>query len=63
MEQSASEKPIRLGIKIEKPSDVKIKAIYPFLLSLSLVLIAATAWLLALEYLGKPPVAWLRALL
>ena len=53
----------RLGIKIEKPLDVKIHFIFPMLLVISFVLIGATLWLLGLEYLGQPPVGWLRSFL
>ncbi len=53
----------KLGIKIEKPKDVKIHGLYPLLLVLSLVLIGGTAWFSASEYLEIPPPAWLRSVL
>ena len=63
MTETPVEKSVRLGIKIEKPSDIKIHVIFPLLLLISLVLIGGTLWLLSLEYLGRPPDNWLRSLL
>ena len=56
-------KPIKLGIKIEKPIDAKIHPIFPLLLMVSFVFIGGTLWLLSLEYFGEPPAAWLRSML
>jgi len=61
--EPTTEKPIKLGIKIEKPLDIKIHPIFPVLLVLSLFLIGGTGWLLVSEYMGIPPASWLRALL
>ena len=58
-----SDKTMKLGIKIEKPVDIKMHPIFPLMLILSFVLIGATLWLLSLEYLGEPPASWLRTLL
>ena len=63
MLESSSEKPLKLGIKIEKPVDVGIHAIYILFLFFSFLLIGLTIWLLVLEYLGESPPTWLRALL
>ena len=61
--EPADLKPIKLGVKIERPSFVSIHALYPILAGLAFLLIGATLWLLALEYLGEPPPVWLKALL
>ena len=53
--------PVKLGIKIEKPKEVKIHMIYPLLLTLALVLIGGTAWLLVSEYLGISLAPWFRS--
>ena len=44
----------KLGIKIEKPPTQKIGFIYFFLLMISLLCILFPAWLLYLEWKGKP---------
>ncbi len=53
----------KVGIRIEKPIDIQIHSIYPILVTLSILLIVATAWLLISEYLGEAPPMWLRSLL
>lgn len=49
----------RIGLKIEKPKDQRINAFFNFLLIVSLLLLAGTLWVLALEYLHLPIPEWL----
>lgn len=59
----SSEKPVKVGVRIEKPATANIHPTYPFLIWLSLALIGLTVWLLVLEHLGEPPPMWLRRFL
>ncbi len=59
----AENKPMKLGIKIEKPLDIKIHLIFPILLIFSFIFIGGTLWLLSIEYLGAAPPVWLRSVL
>lgn len=53
------EKPIKLGIKIEKPVNIAIHPFFQILAVASFALIGLTLWLLALEYLVEPLPAWI----
>ena len=57
------EKPVKLGIKIEKPSEMGLHPVYPFLLLLSFLFILGTSWLLLTEYLDEPLPPWIHSLL
>lgn len=63
MADLSSDQPTKSGIKIEKPLDFQIHPVYPILTVLSILLVAATAWLLVSEYLGEPPPHWLKSLI
>ncbi len=49
----------KISLKIEKPRDQSIHGFFNTLLIISFLLIAATLWVLALEYLDMPAPMWL----
>ena len=53
-------KPLKLGLKIEKPSEEKLHPFFLTLLVISGCLIAMTFWMLVLEYFGEPLPEWLQ---
>jgi hypothetical protein len=59
-----SDLPARTGIKIERPPAVEeqLSFVYVLLLSLSVLTVVFTIWLLALEWLAAPLPSFLRSL-
>ncbi len=61
--EAPGEKPIRLGIQIEKPQHQSVHGLLYFFLIVSFLFVLCTIWLLTLEYFERPLPTWMQGFL